>query len=75
MPIQQMIAEMNAMMAALQLVANIIGIVAVSIFSVYAIVLTALALSERLKQTSPLTVKPGADPRQEVAADFQKSFA
>ncbi|MEK7830916.1 MAG: hypothetical protein AAB401_07515 [Acidobacteriota bacterium] len=49
MPIQQMIAEMNAMMAALQLTANIIGIIAVSVFAVYAIGLTALALSEKLR--------------------------
>ncbi len=47
MPIQQMIAEMNAMMAALQLVAYIIGIVVVSIFAVYVVGLTALALSEK----------------------------
>jgi len=47
MPIEQMIAEMNQMMVALMFAANLIGIVAVSIFAVYLVGLTAMALSEK----------------------------
>ena len=47
---QEMITEMDAMMMALLLVANIIGIVAVSIFAVYAIGLATMALSDKLQQ-------------------------
>ncbi|MBS1789942.1 MAG: hypothetical protein JST85_19620 [Acidobacteria bacterium] len=48
MPTDQMIAEMNEMTAALMFVANLIGIVAFSIFAVYLVGLVAVALSEKL---------------------------
>ena len=48
MPTDQMIAEMNEMTAALIFVANLIGIVAFSIFAVYLVGLLAVALGEKL---------------------------
>lgn len=52
----QMVSEMDAMMAALMFVANLIALVAFSIVAVYAVALAAMALSEKfqLVKTSKL---------------------
>ena len=55
MPFQQMIAEMNALMAALQLALNILGIVVLGIFAVYLsgfAVLTLEKLLTRFRQAT-----------------------
>ena len=48
MPFQQMIAEMNALMAALQLALNILGIVVLGIFAVYLSGFAVLTLEKLL---------------------------
>ena len=45
----QMVLEMDAMMAALMFVTNLIALVAFSVGAVYAVVLAAMALSEKLQ--------------------------
>lgn len=54
MPTQlQMISEMDAMMAALMLVANLIALVAFSVVAVYVVALAAMAVSEKLQSLKP----------------------
>ena len=52
----QMVSEMDAMVAALMFVANLIALVAFSVGAVYAVALAAMALSEKfqLVKTSKL---------------------
>ncbi|MFN0107420.1 MAG: hypothetical protein ACKVZH_01085 [Blastocatellia bacterium] len=45
-----MVMEIDTMMMALLMVANLIGLVALSIFAVYAVGLGAMALSDKLGQ-------------------------